>query len=90
VATPHIDRVECDELACLARQFRSTAERLRRCSYASRAIGRPTESVRLGTRAWAYDEAAQRCLEQLQAGASRIVTGRPGGKRPVRQSGRTG
>ena len=65
--TPHTDRIECDELAACAREFRATAERLRRNSYVSRVTGRATQSVRYGTRAWAYDEAARRCHEQLAA-----------------------
>jgi hypothetical protein len=66
-ATPHTDRIECDELAHLAREFRATAERLRSTSYVYRVTGRATASVRSGTRAWAYDEAARCCHEQLAA-----------------------
>jgi hypothetical protein len=66
--TPHIDRIESDELAILAEEFRSAAARWRSNSDASRLIGRPTQSVRQGTRAWAYDEAARCCQEQLEAG----------------------
>ena len=83
--TPHIDRIESDELAILAREFRSAAERWRSSSDASRLIGRPSQSVRQDTRAWAYDEAARRCQEQLEAGQrSSIVAFRRGG-RPARR-----
>jgi hypothetical protein len=68
-ATPHADRIERDELAILARDFRASAERMRRSSFASRITGRPTAAVRSATRAWAYDQAAQCCLEQLLATA---------------------
>jgi hypothetical protein len=65
--TPHTDRIECDELAHLAREFRATAERLHGMADAFCIAGRPTGFVRLRTRAWAYDEAARRCHEQLAA-----------------------
>jgi hypothetical protein len=69
VATPQTDRITCDELAVLAREFRSTAERMRHTSYVHVVNGRPSVAVRYRTRAWAYDEAARRCIEELHASA---------------------
>jgi hypothetical protein len=78
--TPHADRIEGDELAILAREFRSTAERLRSSSEAARLTGRAMQSVRQGARAWAYDEAARRCMERLEINAAGQVTLRRGGR----------
>jgi hypothetical protein len=68
--TPLADRIEAEELARVAEEFRSVAERWHRSSDVSLITGRPTLSVRHRTRAWAYDEAARRCQEQLAATAS--------------------
>jgi hypothetical protein len=65
VLTPHTDRIEAEELARLAREFRSVAERWHRSSDVDRLNGRPSASVRHRTRAWAYEQAARRCHEQL-------------------------
>ncbi len=61
VQTPNADRIEAEELASLAKEFRAVAERQHRSADASLVSGRPSLSVRYRTRAWAYDQAARRC-----------------------------
>ena len=65
-ATPHTDRIEADELARLAEEFRAVAERQHRSADATCVAGRPSLSVRHRTRAWAYDQAARRCRDAYE------------------------
>lgn len=64
--TPQADRVEQDEFAILANEFRSTASRLRETADACRLTGRPSLAIRYETRAWAVAQAGLCCEQKLE------------------------
>jgi hypothetical protein len=64
--TPQADRVEQDEFALLANEYRSTAARLRETADACRLTGRSSLAVRYETRAWAVAQAGLCCEQKLE------------------------
>lgn len=64
-ATPQTDRIELSEIARLAEVFRETSARWYAVSDATLLSGRITVAVRYRARAWAYEQAARICQEQL-------------------------
>jgi hypothetical protein len=64
--TPQADRVEQDEFALLANEYRSRAARFRESADAFRLTGRPSLAIRYETRAWVAAQAGLFCEQKLE------------------------
>jgi hypothetical protein len=64
--TPQSDRVEQDEFAILANEYRARAARLREAADACRLTGRPSLAVRYETQAWVAAQAGLFCEQKLE------------------------
>jgi hypothetical protein len=64
--TPISDRIEREEVARLAEEFRATAKRWYQSADVFQIAGRPTLAVKHRARAWVYEQAARCCQDQLK------------------------